>query len=1179
MSASFQHELLDRKVFTNWAIKTFGIWTQDDGILPSLQPITKKDSNTILLRHGARLRDLLQGTVCCDFGVVELQQKQIEWISVVLLEIFGSAVRSSNKSLWALLPIDVTHTTTRDAIIESFYESKRISLEDALEEEARTQICEEIQESITLEEARALVERTQTDSDEFNNLELPFSTVDSTYEVCAGPTEELPQDCTQLLLDIEQETAEGSHLIPPDTVLPIPDVTALCSSVLRTDVSFDNFLHEREEMYSLAHIVAPSSPGFTVHLERTVTELLFTTPTQKPTLSFGNQASTLRYVDATNSSNFTPLAVSDSLAQPHDQSGGCYHYFHQGLRYDMWPSFFAPHLVAPFKQWMFNQCPLWREYRKQRGTTAPVFVGRLYNWFGLNGFGYNGVWIEPNPFSAAISQLIGHIRSIYAHAQFNGCLVACYPPSDPLHENTWHNQPLKGMDWHQDTNRHLGDSSKVTVFGTTFFIDPNNPTADVSQSGWYLAVAEAANGTAGKVLFKLPLTDNSFCLQPQGAQVKTFHGVEGQHCPYWRVILTFRFVVDQLAEEDRLQNFPITAAQCNKNDKFEEPLKLRSCREYANHNNHQQLIRGDQLASKPKRAKVTKITRDNREARNERFSWVKTIQKGGYYCLGCKTLVDDGSKAENISCSGACRTSLNYGTVPVPLGSFLPKIQLQHLIKRNPYGCLHGGQNTGTCSVLMGPEYENNVVWHCFDPNDPRIILSGIGGRKEDPNGIRVQAYNQIEWQNRGLMVSCERRLPFRLCIVYPWEKGNHEWYLYLGLWYVDWFYYRESKKNNSTKGFMMFNFILRPWSEFKEQYLNWVKTKPLLSEYKEMVAVAMIDAGTKTKKKRKQKTQHLNALGSPTSHLSFNEKVQLFIKFTKGLRWLYTYCVNDKQSWVSVDEALNQMRTQKSSLQFPDPGNDVIIPTRESKNPTRRFRFPERNLDPRLMYAKQYFATIAMSASDIVWMVVIFEMVANTHTFHRYGGIPAPKEWSKFLIHIQDLKTNKISVFANEYQPLSEKKLTEAHQYLQLHLKKLTKSLDACRSLHTALQLVQKIPAVGPFYGAKIVLLLRDLGIIHDCDDASLLGPGSTFMLQWLYLEQKSQNIQQSMKELFTLLTNRTQEFNYSFYHVEDLENALCEFHKWATLVDLPGYKFILAKNSNSSDTANQHHSGKKMK
>lgn len=89
----------------------------------------------------------------------------------------------------------------------------------------------------------------------------------------------------------------------------------------------------------------------------------------------------------------------------------------------------------------------------------------------------------------------------------------------------------------------------------------------------------------------------------------------------------------------------------------------------------------------------------------------------------------------------------------VSIGSLVTKDQIITTLKRNSYGCLFGGEKWGSCSILMGPDYENNNISHVFDTESPRIYLSGIGGRSPGPNGFMIQKYDQIEWQNRGLIV------------------------------------------------------------------------------------------------------------------------------------------------------------------------------------------------------------------------------------------------------------------------------------------------------------------------------------------------------------------------------------------------------------------------------------------
>lgn len=75
-------------------------------------------------------------------------------------------------------------------------------------------------------------------------------------------------------------------------------------------------------------------------------------------------------------------------------------------------------------------------------------------------------------------------------------------------------------------------------------------------------------------------------------------------------------------------------------------------------------------------------------------------------------------------------------------------------LKRNTYGCLFGNQMWGCSVLLITPHYENNCILHVFDIDNPRLYVSGVGGRISGPNGKMVQAYHQIEGQNRPIIVS-----------------------------------------------------------------------------------------------------------------------------------------------------------------------------------------------------------------------------------------------------------------------------------------------------------------------------------------------------------------------------------------------------------------------------------------
>jgi len=115
------------------------------------------------------------------------------------------------------------------------------------------------------------------------------------------------------------------------------------------------------------------------------------------------------------------------------------------------------------------------------------------------------------------------------------------------------------------------------------------------------------------------------------------------------------------------------------------------------------------------------------------------------------------------------------------------------------------------------------------------------------------------------------------------------------------------------------------------------------------------------------------------------------------------------------VEQTLLTLRHHKDQLQFPDPGSDKILPIQESKNPVRRYRFPERSLDPRLLFALDFFSSLnSLTTEEKVYMTIIYEMVGNLNTFVSYCGIPLLQDWNVFVKHLQSLKNSKRGVFFN---------------------------------------------------------------------------------------------------------------------------------------------------------------------
>jgi hypothetical protein len=94
-------------------------------------------------------------------------------------------------------------------------------------------------------------------------------------------------------------------------------------------------------------------------------------------------------------------------------------------------------------------------------------------------------------------------------------------------------------------------------------------------------------------------------------------------------------------------------------------------------------------------------------------------------------------------------------------------------------------------------------------------------------------------------------------------------------------------------------------------------------------------------------------------------------------------------------------------------------------------------------------------------------------------------------------------------------------------------------KGLSLGLHVIMTIPHVGAFYGARIVLLLQDLGLLDDTDEP-LLDPGSTEAIKWLFQNgSKKLDVRQAFEKLYL-------DFNDLLPSKETLENALSKFHKY---------------------------------
>jgi hypothetical protein len=91
--------------------------------------------------------------------------------------------------------------------------------------------------------------------------------------------------------------------------------------------------------------------------------------------------------------------------------------------------------------------------------------------------------------------------------------------------------------------------------------------------------------------------------------------------------------------------------------------------------------------------------------------------------------------------------------ITVSLGTIITKDKFGGEMKQNSYGSILDSGEYGMCVIQISSAYENNDISAVFNIDQPELLVSEIGERKEI-RGSMVQFYNQIEWQNCSFLVS-----------------------------------------------------------------------------------------------------------------------------------------------------------------------------------------------------------------------------------------------------------------------------------------------------------------------------------------------------------------------------------------------------------------------------------------
>lgn len=339
---------------------------------------------------------------------------------------------------------------------------------------------------------------------------------------------------------------------------------------------------------------------------------------------------------------------------------------------------------------------------------------------------------------------------------------------------------------HQDTNASLWKESigEFSVWGMTILVDIQNPTRLVLLQGWKFRVKELASG---KILYAIPMQDNSALKQPQGMQLDWQHDVLGVHSEFLHFSITFRSI-----REDK-----ITAERQKFKDQItSKPFCLGKYLEDATFAYHGPFSTF-QLPGRTQNINPDSATQ--LETLQTKYEWAKQIQQGYRFCRNpsCNAVFVDGTANEHCQCS----TPRYYGPIPLPIGTQMTKADMVEQYFISSTACsFAGNKKDGIAALYIGLEHADNDLSLVIDPDRPTVIVAGIGGRL-CVDGEWVQVYNQPAARNMAFWTNEQFGIPTRLAVPTYWHKDCVV-YTYLGLWLVIGLLYKKNTdRQNDTFG------------------------------------------------------------------------------------------------------------------------------------------------------------------------------------------------------------------------------------------------------------------------------------------------------------------------------------------------------------------------------------------
>lgn len=219
----------------------------------------------------------------------------------------------------------------------------------------------------------------------------------------------------------------------------------------------------------------------------------------------------------------------------------------------------------------------------------------------------------------------------------------------------------------------------------------------------------------------------------------------------------------------------------------------------------------------------------------------------------------------------------------------------------------------------------------------------------------------------------------------------------------------------------------------------------------------------------------------------------------------------------------------------------------------------------------------------------VIFYRFFNQDKLYENLGIESfEKIDAKFLINrFENLRKQGKTIFNNAYLISSgtkgQKKHVSVLSYLEkINLDRTVKEIDEAKTPRESLEVLQKIPMIGPFLACEIWTDLSYFKFFKqkwDDNDFVNIGPGAKWGLEIIFGKKLSKKEQEEkLRKLYDMqktflddsdwkkIAYKGAYSNYPFLSITNIEGALCEFRKYWRIKHGKGRRKYFVSSTNPS-------------